>query len=305
VAAEVGPLYEGLEAQSIAHPGVASLLMIKGCFPLPTTSGWWRVPWLGPGSGLDWTLELLLRPDSPRIDLSLKLAWKGESSRIRLRIATTILSADALYEVPFGTVRRVPYGQLTTAKGVWPANRFVLVENGAHGLALVNTGAHGVEATAGTLWTTLLRAPAKEYAGMVPDDTSSQHGQHQYLFALVPFQGPWQESAVLRSAQELNSPLRLEESAWPATASLFELEGLSTVVLSCLKLADDRKGDLVVRLYETAGRSGDARMYVRGLQEVWKTDLREERGPRLTCRDSRFSYSFSPFEIATFLLRRE
>ena len=51
-------------------------------------------------------------------------------------------------------------------------------------------GVPGVEILSGTLLTTLLRAPTSSYAGITPDETSSQHGDHTFAFALYPYQGP-------------------------------------------------------------------------------------------------------------------
>ena len=44
-----------------------------------------------------------------------------------------------------------------------------------------------------------LRAPERDRVGLVPDDTSSQHGRHTFRFALLPYAG-----TILRTGRAPN-----------------------------------------------------------------------------------------------------
>jgi alpha-mannosidase len=169
-----------------------------------------RLAWAGADSLLDWHADFTLPTGSPAVHLALRLDWRGEKTRVRLTLPTEIDSSTGIYEVPFGVVRRKPYSPRTNAKGEWPAHRFVALEDHSHGIALINTGVGGVEVSGGRIYTTLLRAPRAEYAGMVTDGTSSQHGTHDYTFAIQPYAGSWADADVVRTAQALNNPLRAE-----------------------------------------------------------------------------------------------
>jgi alpha-mannosidase len=287
-----------LHLARLPDSAVGQGLVLSGEFP--------PLPW-SPGSDLRWEAEFRIAPSSARIDLLLKVRWRGERSRIRLKVGTAVRSSAGIYEVPFGTVRRTPYRDRGTARGEWPAQRFVALEDGLHGVALVNRGAAGIETNGGSFWCTLLRAPACEYAGMVPDDTSSQHGEHEFRFSLVPYRGAWHDAAIHRIAAEANAPAicRLRHGS-PASASigpLLELEA-ATIMLSAVKWADDGSGDLVLRLYETAGFPDKARLAIAGARQAWQSTLEETPGPALACGDGSIVVDLGPFEIRTVRVRR-
>ncbi len=166
-----------------------------------------RMFWAGDNSSLIWEAELTLLKGKPRVDVKLTLNWIGEASRIRLKLSTEVKASEGIYEIPFGTVRRKPYSITGNARGEWPAHRFVALEDNVQGIALINNGTVGVEVNGGTLYNTLIRAPKSEYSGMVPDDTSSQRGTHEFEFALMPYEGSWNEALVVKQAQEVNSPV--------------------------------------------------------------------------------------------------
>ena len=88
---------------------------------------------------------------------------------------------------------------------------------------------------------TLLRAPR------FPDPTTDQ-GRHQLSFGLVV--GATVEDAVAHG-YAVNLPLRVVDSSDNA-GPLVSVDNPS-VVVEAVKLAEDRSGDLVVRLYEASG----------------------------------------------------
>ena len=132
--------------------------------------------------------------------------WELEAARMRLKLNTQLGAVENYYEVPFGVVERKPYGIRTTARGEWPVHRFAAMENtfSELGIALLNKGTVGVEAEQGILKSTLLRAPVCEYAGMVKDDTSSDHGEHWFDFRVICYKGSWRDSKIAYYGQAYN-----------------------------------------------------------------------------------------------------
>jgi len=239
------------------------------------------------------------------VRLQLGLDWRGEATRVRLTLPSQIDSASGIYEIPFGVVSRKPYSPRTNAKGEWPAHRFVALEDGKHGLALVNTGVAGVEISGGTIYTTLLRAPKAVYVGMERDETSSQHGHHDYTFSIVPYSGSWADAGVAKFAQELNSPLltALRGAEICSSASFLTLEP-ANVVLSSIKAAQDDPGQLIARVYETAGRETDAVLTMPTARQVISCDLREIPGEEVAAPRGELRFALKPFEIRSFRLIR-
>ncbi|MCC6456360.1 MAG: alpha-mannosidase [Caldilineaceae bacterium] len=298
IPATVGRLWiEACEPSAIAQR-----LILKGAFP--------QLNAIGDAGFLNWEAELEVRNGKPALYVQLRIDWQGEASRLRFNLATNIKSFDGIYEIPFGTVHRGSYRERGTAKGEWPAQRFVVVEDQSHGLALINTGAAGVEVSGGRISTTILRAPKSEYAGMVVDDTSSQHGQHTFDFVVQPYSGHWPEKGVVQLAQEANEKLRAivypHANPQQSVAASWMRLAPSSAVLSAVKAAEEGADELIVRLYETAGRSTLAELWVRGAQQAWKSDLQEEaRYAALSCSNETITIPMQPYEIVTIKVNRE
>jgi alpha-mannosidase len=285
-----------MQMSGVIESAAGQSVRLSGLFP--------DLKWAGPGNKLEWELELEVLKGKPRLDVSVHLNWTGEASRVRLQLPTMVDSATALCEIPFGVVKRSAYGVRDTARGQWPAHRFVAVEDGDKGVALINTGAMGVELAGGTIQTTLFRAPATDWIRLRRDESSSQHGEHAFRFAVVPYAGSLGDSPVVQVAQEVNNPLlcRLGESR--VDGSLMSLSP-STCVLSAVKAPEDGTDDeAIVRFYETAGRACRAILEVRGMKQLWCSNLPEERLDETTVTGGRAELAVKPFEIVTVRLKR-
>jgi alpha-mannosidase len=287
--------------RSVEEPRTTALgssITLRGQFP--------RL-WTGHADPLQWEATCRLYPGKRQVDLTMKVAWRGEASRIRLAVSTGFDSSTGIFEIPFGAVRRTPYHSRRTAKGEWPAHRWVAVEEGGSGVALINTGNASAEVTGGCIRTTLLRAPVIEYAGMVPDETSSQHGHHIFEFSIRPYDGSWSGADAIRLGQEMNVPVICYAHR---TAALDEAEGLlevdaSTVVLSGVKLPEDgARNEVVVRLYEAVGKPVRAHLKMRGAQNAWQSDMLEQKRESIEVEGEMVAIDLLPFEIKTIRIGR-
>ena len=298
VRAEVSSLV-GIE--DVDGPELSQLrkrISIRGRFP---------TLWMKEPSPLEWELEATLYPGKPSVDLAIRLNWSGEASRVRLKVSTEFETSTGIFEIPFGAVKRMPYHSRATARGEWPAHRWVAIEENDSGVALINRGHLGAEVSGGVIWATLLRAPVSEYAGMIADETSSQHGRHDFRFSLLPYRGSWTDGKVIEAGQEVNSPVHcfvLPAGSTASDRSFLSLEP-STVVLSGIKLPEDDTADeLIVRVYEAIGQHTQAYLHMKGAQSAWHSDLREVRGDSAECLEERISINLAPFEIKTLRIRR-
>lgn len=246
-----------------------------------------------------WETEVFLPWHGQRADVRFQIDWKANGYRLRVKLPTVADGSGGIFEIPFGVVRRKPYMPGYNKKGEWPARRFVAVQDGSHGVALINDGVPGVEASGGTLWSTLLRAPAAEYAGMSPDDTSSQHGSHCFHFVLAPYAGDWMQSDITKKADALNSPPRVFSGTALHPGSQGSLDGATAVLSSIKPPMDGTAGEIVARIYETAGNACTAHLEVNGCTEAWHSDITETKGKELECKDGSIELHLLPFEIRT------
>jgi alpha-mannosidase len=278
---------------------VGQHLFLRGSFP--------GLLWNEQKPPLDWEIEFNLFNADPVLYATIRLDWHGEEARLRLKLPTCIRSHEGIYEIPFGVVNRKPYGIRGNARGEWPAARFVVLEDTEGGLALINTGTPGVEVMGGTLWNSLLRAPRAEYAGMVTDETSSQHGRHTFHFGILPYHGRWEQSRLLQAAQEMNNPiLAIPGGSKNNTNFLgqiyFELKP-SNLILSTLKAPEDRSEEWIARLYETTGAPTHGELFIKGAVKAWRSSLAEERLEEIPCQKGWIDLTLSAFEILTLRIQ--
>lgn len=256
---------------------------------------------------LSWEAEFSLRREEKALRLKLTLDWKGQGTRIRLRIPGNMNVRDVYFEIPFGVVRRTPYRNRQTARGEWPAHRFVAMEDGDKGIALINKGVAGVEQDGNGITTTLIRAYGDaEGVWIRPSEISCQYGKQTFEFMIVPYVGTYQDAGIVRMAQQFNQPLQV----WPgmcklnlSETSMFEIDK-ENLVLSTIKRDWETGEELVIRVYETTGVQTTGRIRISGLKCAELSDMAENKGRHLECQGDCFTVEFKPFEIKTIRVKR-
>lgn len=261
-----------------------------------------KIRWNKGQNKLKWNAKFSLRKGEAALRLHLSIDWVGEATRIRLKLPCLVNSAKALYEIPFGVVERSAYDYRETARGEWPAHRFVAYEDGTAGLALVNNGVAGVELIGQTLVTTLIRAYGDSpNVWIKPTAVSSQHGTHEYDFMIIPYNGTWKEANVIKLAQEFNNSINVFENREidkKLPNSFFEIEQ-PNLVLASIKFAEDHSEDVIIRYYETYGEQTLGTLRCFGADKVYQSDMRESFGDELACDNGIIKVKCNPFEIQT------
>jgi len=298
VSAEISSRVGKVEVEGPFVSPLRERLILRGSFP--------ATPHSSAPTPLSWELECAVYDGKPGVDLVVRLNWQAEASRARLKVTTGFESSEGIFEIPFGAVRRLPYHTRKTAKGEWPVQRWVAIEESERGVALINKGNGGAEVLAGVIRQTLLRAPHGEYAGMIPDDTSSQHGIHQFEFAILPYAGSWSNGKCIELGQETNTSVQaffVPESKMDDTAPFMTLSP-STVVLSTVKAPEDgNENEIIVRFYEATGQKTTTDLFIRSATHAWHSSLTEGKLAKADCVNGCLSIMLDPFEIKTVRLR--
>jgi alpha-mannosidase len=187
------------------------------------------------------------------------------------------------------------------------AHRFVHVGEAGYGVAIANDASYGHDMSRGTRpdggTTTTVRLSLVR--GPRFPDPRADHGRHRFGYVLAP--GADIADAV-GEGYRANLPVRRVPGchAVPPVVAVDD-GGTGAVVVEAVKAADDRSGDLVVRLYEALG--GRARATVTpcvAVTEVVETDLLERpvaAAPAIQVIEGRFSVELRPFQIRTLVLR--
>ena len=257
-------------------------------------------------------VQLLSVPNGvKRLDIDTEVDWHERERFLKLAFPLDVKADRYASETQFGHVYR-PTHQNTSwewAKFEACNHRFVHVDEPGWGVAVVNDATYGHDVTrtvraadAGTTTTvraSLLRAPR------YPDPETDQ-GVHRFRHALVP--GATIGDAV-REGYRANLP------EYRLTGAVAEVAPLVTVaeeavVVSAVKLADDRSGDLVVRLYEAEGGRGRATVSVAegfAVDRAVPTDLLERplaQAGTPSVEGRTVSLDLRPFQLVTLRVPR-
>ncbi|MBQ1084685.1 glycoside hydrolase family 38 C-terminal domain-containing protein [Nocardiopsis sp. B62] len=195
---------------------------------------------------------LSLAAGARRLDVETVVDWHEREKFLKAAFPLDVRAHESSSEIQFGHVRRPAHTNTSwdSAKFEICAHRWVHVAEPGYGVAVLNDSTYGHDVTrdvrgdGGTTTTvrlSLLRAPR------FPDPDTDQ-GEHRFRYALAP--GAEIEDAV-REGYRINLPVR----ELPGDAVVEPLVTVDDpgVVVESVKLADDRSGDVVVRLYEARG----------------------------------------------------
>jgi alpha-mannosidase len=194
---------------------------------------------------------LSLAPGDRTVVIDQVVDWHETEKFLKVAFPLDIRAEHTTAETQFGANARVTHVNTSweAAKFETSMHRYLLVDEPGFGVALVNDSIYGYDTTrdsdAGHVTTTvrlsLLRAPR------FPDPETDQ-GIQTHRFGLVV-------GTDLAGATAAGAAMNMDPSVVLGDHGFDALvEASPEVVVSSVKLADDRSGDLVVRLYEPVGR---------------------------------------------------
>ena len=211
---------------------------------------------------------ITLKKNSRSVEVKTEFDNTAENHRLRVMFPSRLVKAKTCFaETAFDVIEREI---VMTPESPWyggenatfPMQRFVDVNDGENGLALINNGLREYQVTDDTDRTialTLLRAYEINLTTVSwrweshPEMKLSQcPGKQEFEYLIYPHQGDWVTADVHRVAERLSVPLIPVQSGTnkgglPTEFSFMEIEQ-SELVLSAVKQAEDKKS-LIIRLY--------------------------------------------------------
>jgi alpha-mannosidase len=246
--------------------------------------------------------RITLAEGARAVEIDTEVDWHESEKCLKLAFPVDVHTDRFAAETQFGHVYRPAHGNTSwdAAKFEVCAHRWVLLAEPGYGVALANDGTYGHDVTRSarpdggtyaTVRASLLRAPR------FPDPATDQ-GVHRFRHALVV--GAGLPDAV-RAGYRLNLPARARRGSGPVPP-LVTGDG-EAVVVEAVKLADDRSGDVVVRLYESTGGRAVTRLAAGfPLGGAVATDLLERQVAEYAVVDNGVTLRLRPFEIVTLRL---
>jgi len=251
------------------------------------------------------TQTLRLQPGARRLDVECDMDWHESEKFLKAAFPLDVHADRWASETQFGHIFR-PTHQNTSwdaAKFEIAAHRWVHAGEPGYGLAVVNDSTYGHDVsrttrdsggTTTTVRLSLIRAPR------FPDPQTDQ-GRHVVNYALVVGAGI---AEAVEEGYRINLPERVVAGGIASVDPVVAVDN-DAVVVEAVKLADDRSGDVVVRLYESRGGRASATLTTTfDLTGVDEVDLLERP---LSARDrsaNTVPLALRPFQILTLRLRR-
>jgi alpha-mannosidase len=244
----------------------------------------------------------------PAVRIDTEIDWHEREKIVKLAFPLDVHADRTAAEIQFGHVYRPTHTNTSwdSARFEIACHRWIHVAEPGYGIALANDATYGHDVTrttrpdGGTTTTarySLVRAPRS------PDPEADQ-GRHRFSHTLVP--GATVGGAVAQG-YALNLPLRVTAGSDAAVEPLVSVDG-DAVTVEAVKLADDRSGDVVVRLYEALGGRASAALRASfPIASAEVTDLLERPLPSPAPEispDGSVPVTLRPFQVLTLRLRR-
>jgi len=251
-----------------------------------------------------------LAPGRATIDLAFTIDWHERQKLLKLAFPLDVHADRAASEIQFGHVFRPTHANTSwdAARYETVAHRWVHVGEPGYGVAVANDSTYGHDIArttdaaghpATTVRLSLLRAP------LYPDPDADQ-GEHALRVSIGVGAGI---PEAIAEGYRLNLPLRtLAGVAHPDVEPLLHVDN-PAVVIEAVKLAEDRSGDVVVRLYEAHGSRARATL-IRSFDaaEPVETDLLEralaEPRAHLRSEGTATALELRPFQLVTLRFGR-
>jgi len=245
--------------------------------------------------------RIIFYRDLPRIDFDTRIDWQElgnkEAGVPNLKLAFTARMQDcqAWFETPFAAVRRPADGQES------PALRWADVGGDDYGFAILNDTKHGYDALGNRLRLTLVRSA-------YDPDAISDIGQHRVRCSFMPHPGNWRDAGVVEAGMSFNQPLlargpgqQLARGVEPRPAGVRPaISGAPTIKIACLKQARNGRG-MIIRLYESAGRTGEVRLHNLPHAALYETNIIEDPIKQLESSAQSVSLLFRRWQVRTIL----
>jgi alpha-mannosidase len=263
---------------------------------------------------LDLVKKVIVYNDNPRIDFHTELDLKQSHVRVRLRFDTCMATPRYYRETQFGALE-LPYDRTLHEGAKVPSLTWLSGQDEFRGLAFFTKGVPINEVRGGEIYCTLLRSVSVlsddgVTGPLIPTPGALELGKHSYHYSLLPYQSTWQDASIPREAYTFSQELagfQIDRIPKIREYENFVLEP-ANLIISALKKAE-REDALILRFFETDGRSCTARLKLPGqIRSVKLANLLEEdmadRDP-IPIKNQKLEFRVEPFEIVTLKMRFE
>ncbi|MET8011699.1 glycoside hydrolase family 38 C-terminal domain-containing protein [Streptomyces sp. NPDC005271] len=251
--------------------------------------------------------DITLAAGSRQVDIATEVDWQESEKVLKAAFPLDVHARVSTAEIQFGHVDRATHTNTSwdAARFEICAHRWLRVAEPGYGAALLNDSTYGHDVTrtahgtaegevlGTTVRLTLLRAPHSP-------DPETDLGTHRFRYALLP--GASVGDAV-EGGLALNLPLRTLPTGPSEPAPLVSVDN-PAITIESVKPAEDRSGDVVVRLYEShGGRAAGTLVTGFPVVQAEVTDLLERPLHPAATGPAGLTLTLRPHQILTLRLR--
>ncbi|MBE5774944.1 MAG: alpha-mannosidase [Clostridiales bacterium] len=244
------------------------------------------------------TQIISLDAGAKRLDFDTHIEWNEHHRLLKATFDTGIDAPEAANQVQFGYIMRPAHRSRKYDQDRFEvcSHSYTAMFDAAHGAAVLNDCKYGVSTLEGKISLSLI------CAGTNPDPDADIRS-HDFRYAYTFWDGSFEQSGVVAEAGALNTSVLIADGA-RTDGPLFTVDDPS-VVIETVKLAEDRSGDLIVRLYESM--NGLRRTTFRtafAAAQILRCNMLEEIQEELEVTDGAAVLNLHPFEIVTLRLKK-
>jgi alpha-mannosidase len=237
------------------------------------------------------TQDVILTLGCPYAEFETTVDWHQKHHMLRADFIPSVYADKVKCDIQFGfiergtgTADRVSYAQYEI-----PAHKWVALEQGGHGFALLNDCKYGHRVKDGLVSLNLLRST------VFPDPTADR-GEQKFRYAVYPYEVNGSE--LIKYGYHFNNGL-IPFSA--EVKSIFKTDN-ADIIIETVKKAEEEDG-IIVRLFECRGRAAKASLKTT-LQgyEARAVNMIEDHMQGETIDPDHLT--FTPFEVKTILYKK-
>lgn len=231
-----------------------------------------------------------------QLEFDTFIDWHEHQTLLKTAFPLDIRTDTSRAETQFGHLTRPTHANTSwdRARFETSMHRWVDLSEPGFGVAALNDCKYGYDAKGSTLRLTLIKSPVFPWP-------EADQGEHRFRYALLVHSGDLQD--VHRAASAFNAPLRLFEGSAAASVETSPIATVSNdqIEIETVKMSEDGCR-IVLRLWETQGRTGTATLNLLRPTRIAQTDLHEADLTVLASDTDTVELAFRPFEIMTLAL---
>lgn len=238
------------------------------------------------------TTDYILYAGSRNLQARVTLDWHEHMKMLKFSYPVDVQNPKSTYEIGFGAIVK------PTNNDENPGQRWIDVDGdrdgSTYGMAVINNAKYGYSVDGSDMRVSIARGAV--YANHMPQKIDPEkdyiwqdQGIQTFNMILVPHAGTWQDTDIVHQAEEMMQPpiiiyQGIHPGSRPQTDSFLSVDA-PDVVISAIKQAEDGN-DIIVRMYETAGKESTAHVDLKFAHATW-------------------SGTFHPFEIKTIRINSD